>query len=125
MDVLLSDHRDAASASTFFEQAMGSTEVTPIPVTMDKAKCYPPALLRDQPKASVPRGRLLLALSMGRPHLCKPCRQPGAEDHRQAVGRTSGLVVAMVGGRAGCGWQLGLAAGRTALSRWISGRSST
>ena len=44
VDVLLSDHRDAASAKTFFEQAITSTEVTPTRVTTDKAKCYPPAL---------------------------------------------------------------------------------
>jgi transposase-like protein len=44
VDVLLSDHRDAASARTFFEQAMTSTDVTPTRVTTDKAKCYPPAL---------------------------------------------------------------------------------
>ncbi len=44
IDVLLSDHRDAASARAFFEQAMTSTEVAPTRVTTDKAKCYPPAL---------------------------------------------------------------------------------
>ena len=49
VDVLLSDHRDAASARAFFEQAMTSTEVRPTRVTTDKAKCYPPAL-----RAAVP-----------------------------------------------------------------------
>jgi transposase-like protein len=44
VDVLLSEHRDAASARAFFEQALTSTEVTPTRVTSDKAKCYPPAL---------------------------------------------------------------------------------
>jgi transposase-like protein len=44
VDVLLSDHRDAASATAFFAQAMVSTDVTPSRVTTDKAKCYPPAL---------------------------------------------------------------------------------
>ena len=43
VDVLLSEHRDAASARAFFEQALTSTEVTPTRVTTDKAKCYPPA----------------------------------------------------------------------------------
>jgi hypothetical protein len=42
--VLLSDHRDAASARALFEQASTSTEVTPTRVTTDKAKWYPPAL---------------------------------------------------------------------------------
>jgi len=51
VDVLLSDHRDAASATTFFEQAMASTEVTPTRVTTDKAKCYPPALRAVLPTA--------------------------------------------------------------------------
>jgi transposase, IS6 family len=44
VDVLLSDHRDAASARTFFEQAMTSTEVIPTRVITHKAKCYPPAV---------------------------------------------------------------------------------
>ena len=44
IDVLLSDHRDAASARAFFEHALTSAEVTPTRVTTDKAKCYPPAL---------------------------------------------------------------------------------
>ena len=44
IDVLLSDRRDAASAKAFFERAITSTQVTPIRVTTDKAKCYPPAL---------------------------------------------------------------------------------
>jgi transposase, IS6 family len=44
VDVLRSDHRDAASARAFFEQAITSTEVTPTRVTTDKAKCYLPAL---------------------------------------------------------------------------------
>ena len=44
VDVLLSEHRDAASARAFFERAITSTEVTPTRVITDKAKCYPPAL---------------------------------------------------------------------------------
>jgi transposase-like protein len=44
VDVLLSDHRDAASARAFFERAITSTEVTPARVITDKAKCYPPAI---------------------------------------------------------------------------------
>jgi transposase, IS6 family len=51
VDVLLSDHRDAASARMFFEQAMTSTDVTPTRVTTDKAKCYPPALRAVVPAA--------------------------------------------------------------------------
>jgi transposase-like protein len=44
VDVLPSDHRDAASARAFFKQALASMEVTPTRVTMDRAACYPPAL---------------------------------------------------------------------------------
>jgi transposase-like protein len=44
VDVLLSDHRDAASARAFFDQAIMSTDVTPARVITDKAKCYSPAL---------------------------------------------------------------------------------
>jgi transposase-like protein len=44
VDVLVSDHRDAASARAFFERAIASTEVRPTRVTTDKAKWYPPAL---------------------------------------------------------------------------------
>ena len=51
VDVLLSEHRDAASAKMFFEQAMTSTEVTPTRVTTDKAKCYPTALRAVVPVA--------------------------------------------------------------------------
>jgi transposase-like protein len=51
VDMLLSDHRDAASASAFFEQAVTSTEATPARVTTDKAKCYPPALRTVLPNA--------------------------------------------------------------------------
>jgi len=38
VDVLLSDHRDAASAHAFFEQASKSTEVAPRRVTTDMAR---------------------------------------------------------------------------------------
>ena len=51
VDVYLSDHRDAASARTFFERAMAATDVTPARVTSDKAKCYPPALRAVLPEA--------------------------------------------------------------------------
>jgi len=51
VDVLLTDHRDSASATAFFEQAMTSTEVTPTRITTDKAKCYPPALRTVLPGA--------------------------------------------------------------------------
>src|ERR687884_476492 len=49
VDVLLSEHRDAASARAFFERAITSTEVTPTRVITDKAKCYPPALCAAVP----------------------------------------------------------------------------
>ncbi len=51
VDVLLSEHRDAASARAFFERAIASTEVAATRVTSDKAKCYPPALRAALPGA--------------------------------------------------------------------------
>jgi transposase, IS6 family len=51
VDVLLSEHRDAASARAFFERAIASTEVAAERVTSDKAKCYPPALRATLPMA--------------------------------------------------------------------------
>ena len=38
VDVLVSDHRDAAAARAFFEQAITSTEVTPTRVTTDQGQ---------------------------------------------------------------------------------------
>jgi transposase-like protein len=51
VDVYLGDHRDAASARAFFEHAMTQTGVTPVRVTSDKARCYPPALRTVLPAA--------------------------------------------------------------------------
>ncbi len=44
MDAFFSERRNAAAAQAFFERALAETEVTPVRVTTDKAKCYPPAL---------------------------------------------------------------------------------
>jgi len=44
VDVLVSEHRDAASVRAFFEPAITSTDEIPIRVTTDQAKCYPAAL---------------------------------------------------------------------------------
>jgi transposase-like protein len=44
VDVLFSDHRDAASARAFFEQALPSTKVAPTRVITDKATCHLSAL---------------------------------------------------------------------------------
>jgi transposase-like protein len=51
VDVYLSDHRDAASAHTFFDRAIAATDVAPTRITSDKAKCYPPALRALLPTA--------------------------------------------------------------------------
>ena len=51
VDAYLSDHREAASAQAFFEQALAETETRPVRVTSDKAKCYPPALRAVLPLA--------------------------------------------------------------------------
>lgn len=73
VDVSLSDHRDAASAQVFFEQALTTTEVTPTRVTSDKAKAYPPAL-----RAVLP----------GAEHRCSKYLNNGLErDHQHLKGR--------------------------------------
>src|SRR5215207_2150450 len=59
VDVRLSDHRDAASALAFFEQAVMSADVTPKRVTTDKAKCYPPALRAVLPGVEHGRAKCL------------------------------------------------------------------
>jgi transposase, IS6 family len=74
VDVLLSDHHDAASARAFFEQAMTSTEVPPRRVTTDKAKGYPPALRAVVPAADHQSSRYL--------------NNALARDHQPLKGRT-------------------------------------
>ena len=44
IDVLVSSQRDAKAARRFFEQAIGTTKVTPVEVVTDKAAIYPVAL---------------------------------------------------------------------------------
>jgi transposase-like protein len=44
IDVLVSSQRDAKAARRFFEQAIGTTKVTPVEVVTDKAAIYPIAL---------------------------------------------------------------------------------
>jgi transposase-like protein len=51
VDVYLSDHRNAAAAQMFFEEAIKASSVSPARITTDKAKCYPPALRAVLPQA--------------------------------------------------------------------------
>jgi len=44
VDAYFSHRRNAAAAEAFFERAIDETQVTPVQVTTDQAKCYPPAL---------------------------------------------------------------------------------
>ncbi len=44
VDAYFSQRRNTQAAQTFFERAINETGVTPVQVTTDKAKCYPPAL---------------------------------------------------------------------------------
>ena len=44
IDVFVSPRRDTAGARRFFERAIGTTRVTPIEVTTDRAAAYPPVL---------------------------------------------------------------------------------
>jgi transposase-like protein len=44
VDAYFSQRRNAKAAEAFFRRAIAETAVTPVQVTTDKAKCYPPAL---------------------------------------------------------------------------------
>jgi transposase-like protein len=44
IDVFVSTHRDAKAARRFFEQAIGTTKVTPVEVVTDRAATYPMVL---------------------------------------------------------------------------------
>jgi transposase, IS6 family len=44
VDAYFSARRNGPAAQAFFERALAETAVTPVRVTTDKAKCYPPAL---------------------------------------------------------------------------------
>jgi len=44
IDVFVSAHRDAKAARRFFEQAIGTTKVTPVEVVTDRAATYPMVL---------------------------------------------------------------------------------
>jgi transposase-like protein len=54
IDVFVSARRDATAARRFFDQAIGSTRVTPAEVTTDKAPAYP-AVLEDLLPAALHR----------------------------------------------------------------------
>ncbi len=51
VDAYFSARRNAKEAQAFFERAIAETDVTPVQVTTDKAKCYPPALRAVMPNA--------------------------------------------------------------------------
>ncbi len=51
VDAYFSTRRNAKAAQAFFERALDETDVTPVQVTTDKAKCYPPALRAVLPHA--------------------------------------------------------------------------
>ncbi len=51
VDAYFSERRNAKAAQIFLERAIAETEVTPVRVTTDKAKCYPPALRAVLPQA--------------------------------------------------------------------------
>ncbi len=51
VDAYVSVRRNAGAAEAFFRHAMDETDVTPVQVTTDKAKCYPPALRAVLPRA--------------------------------------------------------------------------
>jgi transposase-like protein len=59
VDAFFSERRNAAAAQSFFERALAVTEVTPVRVTSDKAKCYPPALRAVLPGVEHRRSKYL------------------------------------------------------------------
>ncbi|MGH2350466.1 MAG: IS6 family transposase [Chloroflexota bacterium] len=59
VDAYFSERRNAAAAQAFFARAMAETEVTPVLVTTDKAKCYPPALRAVLPGVEHRRAKYL------------------------------------------------------------------
>jgi len=59
VDAYFSERRNGAAAQAFFERAMAETEVTPVRVTTDKAKCYPPALRAVLPGVEHRRSKYL------------------------------------------------------------------
>jgi len=73
----LSEARDTAAATTFFEQATARTEARPRRVTTDKSPTYPPALRTIVPEAE---------------HITGKMEQQGIErDHQHLKGRTRSI----------------------------------
>ncbi len=52
VDAYFSQRRNAKAAQAFFERAIAETEVTPVQIITDQAKCYPPALRAVLPDAT-------------------------------------------------------------------------
>jgi transposase-like protein len=59
VDVYLGARRNAAAARTFFQTALGSSEVTPTRITTDKAKAYPKAIRAVLPEVQHRTSRYL------------------------------------------------------------------
>jgi len=77
IDVYVSETRDAAAATAFFEQAIARTDVRPHCVTTDKAAAYPPALRAVVPEAE---------------HVTGKAEQQAIErDHQHLKGRTRSM----------------------------------
>ncbi len=77
IDVYLSETRDTAAATAFFEQAIAHTDVRPCRVTTDKAPTYPPALRAVVPEAE---------------HITGKMEQQAIErDHQHLKGRTRSM----------------------------------
>jgi transposase-like protein len=59
VDAFFCERRNGAAAQAFFERAIAETAVTPLRVTTDKAKCYPPALRAVLPGVEHRRSKYL------------------------------------------------------------------
>ena len=77
IDVYLSETRDTAAATAFFERAIDQTDVRPHRVTTDKAPTYPPALQAVVPEAEHVTGKME--------------QQAIERDHQHLKGRTRSM----------------------------------
>jgi len=77
IDVYLSETRDTAAATAFFERAIARTDVRPHRVTTDKAPTYPPALRAVVPEAEHVTGKME--------------QQAIERDHQHLKGRTRSM----------------------------------
>lgn len=87
VDAYFSERRNAPAAQAFFERALAETEVTPVRVTTDKAKGYPPALRAVLPGGAAPGGAGTLRWRSGAPRESRLRRWYGRRAWQRADAR--------------------------------------